>query len=159
MPTESFSQRELQVLEHIENNLDVTQSTLADHLGVAVGTVNFVVQRMIKKGYIRVKQLERRRLKYIVTPDGIALRTKLAMVSIQYSMKLYRETRLEARKLLERLRKDGYDSVRLVGKGDLVDVVSLTCLENGINLVQRGAVPVIRVEGTQLFLEEQQQRK
>ena len=72
MPTESFSERDLQILEHIENHPDATQSTLAEHLGVAVGTVNFVVRRMIEKGYIRVKRLERKRLKYMVTPQGIA---------------------------------------------------------------------------------------
>lgn len=152
MPAESFSQRELQVLEHIENNPDVTQSTLADHLGVAVGTVNFVVKRMIKKGYIRVKQLERRRLKYVITPEGIALRTKLAMVSIRYSMQLYRETRLEAQKLLAQIRKQGYDSIRLEGDGDLADVVRLTCLEQEVEVVRDGKAPVIKVDGTQLNL-------
>ena len=154
MPTESFSQRELQVLEHIENNPDVTQSTLAESLGVAVGTVNFVVKRMVKKGYIRVKQLERRRLKYMVTPEGIALRTKLAIVSIQYSMQLYRETRLEAQKLLAQVRKQGYDSIRLEGDGDLADVVRLTCLEMTMKVNTKGKqVPTIAILGTTLRLE------
>ena len=153
MPTKSFSQRELQVLEHIENNPNVTQSTLAESLGVAVGTINFVVKRMVKKGYIRVKQLERRRLKYMITPEGIALRTRLALVSIQYSMQLYRETRLEAQKLLAQVRKQGYDSIRLEGDGDLAEVVQLTCLEQEMEVVRSGKSPVIKVEGTQLNLQ------
>ena len=153
MPAENFSERDLQILEHIEGNPDATQSTLAEHLGVAVGTVNFVVKRMVKKGYIRVKQLERRRLKYMITPEGIALRTRLAMVSIQYSMQLYRETRLEAQKLLAQVRKQGYDSIRLEGDGDLAEVVRLTCLEQGVDVVTHGDVPVIKIEGTQIILD------
>lgn len=153
MPAESFSKRDLQILEHIENNPDVTQSTLAESLGVAVGTVNFVVKRMVKKGYIRVKQLGRRRLKYLITPEGIALRTKLAMVSIQYSMQLYRETRLEAQKLLAQVRKQGYDSIRLEGDGDLAEVVRLTCIEQGVTVTRTLDVPIIQITGAELTLE------
>ena len=154
MTTENFSQRELQVLEYIENNANVTQSTLAESLDVAVGTVNFVVKRMVKKGYIRVKQLERRRLKYMITPEGVALRAKLAMISIQYSMKLYRETRTKARTLLAQVHKAGYDAVRIEGEGDLVDVVKLTCLEEDVNVVRSNNAPAIKVDGTKLSLEE-----
>jgi DNA-binding MarR family transcriptional regulator len=154
MPTPTDPLRELQVLEQIESDSDVTQAGLANTLGVAVGTVNFVVKRMVKKGYIRVKQLERRRLKYIITPAGITLRTKLAMDSIRYSMRLYRETRAKARSLLRQARKAGYGAIRIEGEGDLADVVRLTCLEQGVNIATNGDVPMVKVEGIQLKLEK-----
>jgi len=153
MPTQSPPLRELQVLERIESEANVTQASLAEALGVAVGTVNFVVKRMVKKGYIRVKQLERRRLKYIITPAGIALRAKLGMDSIRYSMRLYRETRAMASALLSRARKAGYKSVRINGTGDLADVIRLTCLEQKLGIVDDGDVPIVKIEGTQLKLE------
>src|SRR3972149_4972839 len=93
MPTSPPAARELHILEQIEADPEVTQADLAEELGVAGGTINFVVKRLIKKGYVRVKQLQRRRLRYIITPAGIALRTRLAMDSLNYSMRLYRETR------------------------------------------------------------------
>lgn len=155
MPAESFSERDLQILEHIENNPDATQSTLAEHLGVAVGTVNFVVRRMIEKGYIRVKRLERKRLKYMLTPQGIAVRAKLAMVSMQYSMRLYRQTRVEAQRLLTKIKQRGKDSVCIDGKGEIAEIVGLTCLEMDLKVLPskiHHTYPVVKIEGTKLML-------
>jgi DNA-binding MarR family transcriptional regulator len=154
MPVESFSERDLQILEHIESNPDATQSTLAEHLGVAVGTVNFVVRRMIEKGYIRLKRLERKRLKYMLTPQGIAVRAKLAMISIEYSMRLYREVRAEAKRLVNKVRQKGFDKIIVRGEDELADVVRLTCIEQGLEVVARGDVPIIRIEGTQLKIDD-----
>jgi len=132
MPASPPAARELHILEQIEADPEVTQADLAEELGVAVGTINFVVKRLIKKGYVRVKQLQRRRLRYIITPAGIALRTRLAMDSLNYSMRLYRETRARARQLIAEARRRGYRSLVICGDGDLADIVRLTCLEMGM---------------------------
>ena len=157
MPAENFSERDLKILEHIESNPDATQSTLAEHLGVAVGTVNFVVRRMIDKGYIRVKRLERKRLKYIVTPHGIAVRAKLVVISIDYSMRLYRETRAEAKRLVNKVLQKGIDKITIRGEGELADVVWLTCMEYGIQVVEfkkfNQSLPVVTIDGASLHLD------
>lgn len=66
--------RDLILLEQIEQNPDATQMSLAGNLGVAVGTVNWHLKRLINKGYIKVRRAERHKLRYIITPEGIALR-------------------------------------------------------------------------------------
>lgn len=156
MPLHSPFPRELQILEQIEANPNVTQANLAEELGVAIGTVNFVVKRLIHKGYIRIKQLERRRLKYIITPTGIALRTKLAMDSLNYSMRLYRETREQAKQLVRQVIRQGYTTLSIRGEGELADVVRLTCLEMSIEVKpssEHNRRPVISIVGTVLKLD------
>ena len=85
--------RELTLLEQIERNPDVTQASLATQLGVAVGTVNWHIRRLIEKGYVKVKRAERKKLRYIITPEGIALRARLTVDYIERSFDLYRRTR------------------------------------------------------------------
>ena len=72
MPMESSPDpnRELILLEQIEQDPDVTQATLATKLGVAVGTVNWHLKRLVAKGYVKVKRAQRKKLRYIITPDG-----------------------------------------------------------------------------------------
>jgi DNA-binding MarR family transcriptional regulator len=153
MPVSPTAQRELQILEHIETNPDATQADLAEELGVAIGTVNFAIRRLIKRGYIHAKQLQRRRLQYIITPSGIALRSKLAVDSLQYSMRLYRETRQQAKRLLTEAWQQGYRQVAIQGDGDIAEIVRLTCLEMGIEVKgDEGAWPTIRAVGTALVL-------
>lgn len=129
MPSTTVSLRDLEILERLAANPDTTQADLADQLGVAVGTVNFALRRLISKGYVRSQQMQRRRLKYILTPSGVALRAKLAVDSLNYGMRLYRETRAQARALLAEAQRQGYRRVRIQGEGDLAEIVRLTCLE------------------------------
>ena len=51
--------RELSLLEQIESDPNVNQSTLATQLGVAVGTVNWHLKRLIAKGAVKVSRAER----------------------------------------------------------------------------------------------------
>ncbi len=85
--------REMSILEHIEKDPDATQASLADQLGVAVGTVNWHVKRLIEKGYVKVQRAERRKLRYIITPEGLALRARLTVDYIQTSFRMYRLVR------------------------------------------------------------------
>jgi len=155
------TERDLGLLEEIERDPDTTQASMADRLGVAVGTVNWHIKRLIEKGYVKVKRAERRKLRYIITPEGIALRARLTVAYIENSMMLYRETRDQARKLLSDIKNRGYKSVRIVGDGDIADICRLTSIEQGISVVEKGDqahVAVIEIEGRDISLREADSR-
>ncbi len=114
--------RELTLLEQIEHNPDVTQASLATQLGVAVGTVNWHIKRLVAKGYVKVKRAERKKLRYIITPEGIALRARLTVDYIERSFGLYRRTRQRVKTHLSEIKSAGHNSVRLIGEGDLADI-------------------------------------
>lgn len=150
-------ERNLNLLKEIGQNPDVTQAGLAVRLGVAVGTVNWHLKRLVAKGYVKVRRAERRKLRYILTPAGIALRTRLTVQYVERSMALYRQVRQEARKALAVARAKGYSSVCIDGKGDVADVCRLTCLEQGMPVVEesRGTgIPVLEVRGDTVRLRE-----
>lgn len=147
--------RDLNLLEEIERNPDTTQANLATRLGVAVGTVNWHLKRLISKGYVKVKRAERRKLRYIITPEGLALRARLTVAYVEQSMELYRETRTQAQELLRDVQQRGYDGVHIAGDGDIADVCRLTCLEQGLEVLSEGepdGVPTVAIEGTDLEL-------
>jgi predicted transcriptional regulator len=153
METASEEPRELTLLEKIESDPDVNQSTLATQLGVAVGTVNWHLKRLIAKGYVKVKRAERKKLRYIITPEGIALRARLAVDYVERSFSLYRKTRQRVREYISEVQVAGYDRLRIIGKGDVADICRLTCLEHGINVVTDEDVPILRVEATRVTLQ------
>lgn len=139
--------RDLIILEQIEQDPDATQASLAAQLGVAVGTINWHLKRLIAKGYIKVRRVERRKLRYLITPEGLALRAHLTLDYIQTSFHLYRLVRQRMLEALEGISKAGYDSIRLVGDGDVADVCRLTCLEQHIAIVDRPDVPLVTLHG------------
>ena len=151
--TTEESTRALEMLTHIEANPDINQLTLANELGVAVGTINWHLKRMIAKGYIKVKRAQRKKLRYIITPDGIALRAALTVDYIKNSFDLYRRVRERTNLCLERLQETGYQSVYVPGEDEVAEVVRLTCLEQGVTLTNNPQDPQIHIEGIKLALQ------
>lgn len=155
--------REMHLLDQIERDPDVTQASLATQLGVAVGTVNWHLKRLIAKGYVKIKRAERRKLRYIITPEGIALRARLTVDYVEQSMLLYRRVRSRVRELLTDAKQAGYTQVWLDADAesngaDIVDICRLTCLEQGIKLMDGngkdcpGGSPRLEVRGMKVIL-------
>jgi DNA-binding MarR family transcriptional regulator len=145
--------RELLVLEQIESDPDVNQATLAAQLGVAVGTANILIKNLIEKGYVKAKRAQRKKLRYIITPKGIAHRAELTVNYIENSLRLYRRTRKQVKELLAEVREMECDSVRIVGDGDIGEICRLTCLEEGIKIGTEPDLPALEVRGWKVYLE------
>ncbi len=144
--------RELILLEEIEVDPDINQATLAEKLDVAVGTVNWHIKRLISKGYVKVTRANRKKLRYIITPEGIALRAKLTVNYIENQMRLYRETRQKMKALLSAVKSEGYHQVRISGEGEIADVCRLTCIEQGVEVRDQDDLPTIEVDGYSVSL-------
>ena len=69
-------------------------------------------------------------------------------------MRLYRETRQAAKQYLTEIRQAGYKQVRVEGDNDLTEVCCLTCLEQGVDVVDdsQAPLPTLKVEGMDLLL-------
>jgi hypothetical protein len=107
---------------------------------------------LVAKGYVKVKRAQRRKLRYIITPEGLALRACLTVNYIENSLRLYRKTRQRVLELLDEASQAGYHGVIIEGDGDIADICRLTCLEQGIRVVEQGNVPRLVVNGTKVNL-------
>src|SRR5512145_1486574 len=137
--------RDLSLLDNIERDPQITQADLATQLGVAVGTVNWHLKRLISKGYVKVKRAERRKLFYIITPEGLAIRAGLTVDYVEQQFNLYRRVRQRVKEYTEQIKKDGFDRVRLAGEGDVADICRLTCLEQDITIAEEQNLPILEV--------------
>lgn len=147
---------DLTILEQIESEPDTTQASLAEILGVAVGTVNWHLRRLVDKGYVKVKRAERKKLRYIITPEGLALRAGLLVDFIQSSMELYRLVRGRSQQAISEVKERGFSSVRIEGEGDVAEILKLTCMEQGMAIGRNHHDPVLKVVGLKIFVEEKE---
>src|SRR5512136_153864 len=152
MNVPSENTRELALLENIERDPDVTQASLATQLGVAVGTVNWHLKRLIDKGYVKIKRAERKKLRYIITPEGIALRALLTVDYIEQQFLLYRNTRQRVREQLQQVKNAGFEQVTIRGEGDVADICRLSCLEQGVAITTEANAPVLEIVGLKVAL-------
>ena len=153
-PDHADTSRDLILLEHIEQNPDATQASLAAQLGVAVGTINWHLKRLIAKGYLKARRMERRKLRYIITPEGLALRASLTLDYIQTSFRVYRLVRERSIQAIEQVEQAGFAHIYLEGDGDVADICRLTCLEKGFVVVQeRDHNPALLIQGLKVLVD------
>ncbi len=157
IPTEpdlAETDRDLILLEHLEQNPDATQASLAEQLGVAVGTINWHLKRLIAKGYLKARRVERRKLRYVITPEGLALRARLTLDYIQNSFRLYRLVRERSLSALNQIEEAGFTHICIQGDGDVAEICRLTCLEKGITVSDmKDHTPVLQIQGLKVFVE------
>lgn len=146
---------ELLLLEAISVSPETSQADLAAQVGVAVGTVNWYLKRWSQKGYVKIRRMGRWNWSYLLTPEGISHKAHLASEYVEVSLRLYRETRQEAQRLLALSRSAGYPTVYIEGHGEIAEICHLTCLEQRVQRLEwpDRSAPVLRVDGYQLLLE------
>jgi DNA-binding MarR family transcriptional regulator len=152
MEISSDHNSDLVILEQIEKDPDATQANLAAQLGVAVATINWHLKRLIAKGYVKARRVGRRKLRYIITPEGLALRAHLTLNYIQTSFHLFRLIRQRMQDAIAQVKQAGFERIYLEGDGDIADVCRLTCLENGIAIVQDEEAPRVIIRAMKLFV-------
>ncbi|MBW2023016.1 MAG: winged helix-turn-helix transcriptional regulator, partial [Deltaproteobacteria bacterium] len=69
----------LRLMGEIERNGSFSQRELARRLNISLGLVNRFIKRLVNKGYFKVKTLPRNRVKYFLTPKGLARKSKLTI--------------------------------------------------------------------------------
>ncbi|MBI4230646.1 MAG: winged helix-turn-helix transcriptional regulator [Planctomycetes bacterium] len=129
------TQTEASLLEELQQDPTLTQRELASRVGMALGVTNAYLKRLAKKGFLKVSTLPRKRLKYFLTPKGVARKVQITYEYLYYSLRFHRLAREESRRLLERIRAGGGRRVRLLGAGDLAEVFCLEARGSGVEIV------------------------
>jgi DNA-binding MarR family transcriptional regulator len=125
---------ERKILDQLEANLSVTQRSLASELGIALGLTNLLMRRLVKKGWVRITRISPRRIRYLITPAGIAAKAQLTRDYFLNSLSFYRETRERVRERLALVSGDlqtnggGPHGVVFYGAGDVAEV-AYVCLQ------------------------------
>ena len=127
-----MKEREYKLLEAIAQDETVTQAGLASGLDIAVGSVNWYIKRLIGRGYLKATRMDRTRLRYNLTAEGMTAFTRNATQYMKDSLQIYRDLRVSAREVVSVMLERGVEQVYLDGDDEITDILRLTCIEAGI---------------------------
>jgi DNA-binding MarR family transcriptional regulator len=127
--------RTLKILEKVDNDRTPSQRDMARDLNISLGLVNAFIQRLAQKGYFEIGHLPKNRVRYILTPRGVAEKTRLNYEYIQYSVKFYRDARQMLRELYAKMETQGVRCIVFYGAGDLAEIAYLSLQQSCIELV------------------------
>lgn len=134
MQTRDDTARDLTILSAIAQNDQLTQRRLARELGVAVSLVHLYLRRLALKGFIRVITVRPNRLRYLLTPQGLAEQARLSYLYMARTFERYREARELLREALRPLAEDGPTRIAFYGTGEAAEVAYLCLKETGVDL-------------------------
>ena len=87
------------VLRNIQKNPESSQRELAENLGFSLGKLNYCVKALQDKGLVKIENFKKNPKKinyiYVLTPKGIAEKTKLTLNFMKRKMKEYDELKNE----------------------------------------------------------------
>ena len=91
----------LNLLRKIKNKPESSQRELAEELGFSLGKLNYCLKALKHKGFIKMSNFQKNPKKinyiYVLTPKGIAEKTKLTINFMKRKMKEYDELKKELR--------------------------------------------------------------
>lgn len=127
---ETLNEHEFELVNIIGGQLAVNQRDLSRQVNLSLGMTNMVIRRLVTKGYIRIKQLNRRKVEYILTPKGFAEKMRK---SVKYTLKTIHSIGLIKNNLyniLKPLHEEGIRKFYILGESDLAVLIDVVLKEH-----------------------------
>ena len=70
MNTSEINEKELRVIEEVSGDRNLTQRKISHRLGLSLGTTNLILKKLTSKGYIKMRQLNRKKNSVYSHPQG-----------------------------------------------------------------------------------------
>jgi DNA-binding MarR family transcriptional regulator len=108
-----FLDNELKLMSEISENENITQRELSKRLNLSLGSVNLLIKKMIKEGLIKMNQVSKRQVFYILTPTGMMEKAKKTSKYIKIHYNAINETKKSIKRTLEEISKE-YDTIYIL---------------------------------------------
>lgn len=108
---------------------------MASRLGIALGLTNLYVKRLARKGYIKCVSVRSNRIRYLITPKGIAAKARLTYEFVDHSLKLYGQARTHLRLVLARQVAEAHRRFAIYGTSEAAELAYISLRELGIDPV------------------------
>jgi DNA-binding MarR family transcriptional regulator len=126
MSQKLLDEREFELVNIVGAKLAVNQRDLSRRMNVSLGMTNMLLRRLVAKGYIRIQQLNQRKVQYLLTPKGFSEKMKK---SVKYTLKTIDSIGLIRKQLntiISRLYEDGERVFFILGTSDLAELVEIS---------------------------------
>ncbi len=126
--------RELEILERLENNGHLTQRDLSKEVGIALGLVNHLLKKMVNKGWIKIKNIDAKKIRYLITPEGAREKSTLLYNRVESTIHFYLDAKRVIKDKVIHLKNEGIENVSIYGINHISEVLFIVLKELGLEL-------------------------
>jgi DNA-binding MarR family transcriptional regulator len=115
----------LRLMGELDQDGSSSQRELSQRLNISLGLVNTFLKRLVNKGYFKVKTMPRNRLKYFLTPEGLARKSRLTAEYLRYSINFYRDVKDLLIGKFSEMERNQVRKVLFFGAGEVAELAYL----------------------------------
>jgi len=123
---EDITEKELKIIEEIAREKGITQRELSKRAGISLGMVNISLKRLARKGYIKVKGMNKRSLEYVLTPKGFSEKAKRSYRYFLNTLSSLKKMKKKIQSLVLEEYAKGRKNFIILGGGELADLVEMS---------------------------------
>lgn len=155
-----FDSKDLDILNLLTIHPDISQAEIAKELGIAVGTVNWRLKKLVSHGFLEKHPGGKRKINHVITNSGRTFCDQMNAAQLDKAFSAFRSVRTQMLAALEKCRTQQATSLFLSGKGDALEICRLIAVDQGFKPVQAGGgIPVIHIRGLALQVESPGRKK
>ena len=124
----------LRLMREIDRDGNSSQRELSRRLNISLGLVNTFLKRLVNKGYFKVKTMPRNRVKYFLTPSGLARKSRLTLEFLQYSLHFYDDIKGLILNLYSDMERNNVHRIIFYGAGEIAELAYLYLQQTNIHL-------------------------
>ena len=128
---ERIEDYEFKIIDEIGKDLNTTQRKISHQIGLSRGMTNLIIKKLIAKGYVKVKGLNRRNVQYILTPRGFAEKVRKTHRYLLRSIDTLKAVKDKIQDTVLEYYKKGEKNFIILGKGELADIVEISLRDMG----------------------------
>jgi len=128
---ERIGDYEFKIIDEIGKNLNTTQRKISRQIGLSLGMTNIIMKKLIAKGYVKVKGLNRRNVQYILTPRGFAEKVRKTHHYLLRTIETLGELKEKIQDTILEYYEKGERNFTILGKGELADIVEISLRDMG----------------------------
>lgn len=143
-----LSEKDFHILDALDSQEITTQRELAQHAGVSLGQVNYVLRSLLEKGLVKIGNFRRspRKISYVyhLTPKGLEAKASLAGRFVISRLKEYHDVRERLAQKMVTIGKDGYFRVFFVGPSVVGGLLDSIIREKRMNMTLVGQCEALK---------------
>ena len=126
MESRKITEKELKVISQLGKDTNITQRQISQNVGFSLGLVNIVVKKLIKKGYVKIRRLNRRNLQYFLTSKGFSELSRRSYYYLCETIDSVAKMKKKIQELVLEEYSKGTTQFLIVGNGELADIVEIS---------------------------------
>ncbi|KAB3529713.1 winged helix-turn-helix transcriptional regulator [Alkaliphilus serpentinus] len=125
--------KEYILLELINENKLLSQRQLSEKTGFSLGSINVLIKKMVKEGFIKIENIPANRVVYMITPKGMVEKVNKTYKYIKHHYTYINNTKEKIKKLFIRVLSEYNKVFIILGQDEISSLIKSSIEELDID--------------------------